>query len=62
MRSIKEDYIDVEKEYNEQERQEFRKDTSTYHPGLFEWTHFRSKTEDGGLYLLLLVDKILKNI
>jgi hypothetical protein len=40
--------------------QEFRKDSSHYHPSLFEWTHFRSKAKDGGLYLLLLVDHILK--
>jgi hypothetical protein len=40
--------------------QEFRKDSSHYHPSLFEWTHFRSKVQDGGLYLLLLVNDILK--
>jgi hypothetical protein len=42
-------------------RQEFRKDSSHYHPSLFEWTHFRSKAPDCGLYLLLLVNRILNN-
>lgn len=62
MRSSEDYYIDVEQVCIDIKQQEFRLDSTPYHPGLFEWTHFRSRTEDGGLYLLLLVDKILNNI
>ena len=61
-RSLNDEYIDIEKEYKELENQEFRLDSTIYHQSIFEWTHFRSKAEDGGLYLLLLVNRILNTI
>jgi hypothetical protein len=57
-RSINDDYIDVATKYEEEKVHKYRTDSTYYHNGLFEWTHFRSNSKDS-LYLLLIVDKII---
>ena len=56
--------IEIDTRLDEAKVQKHRVEATHYHPGLFQWTHFRSSTstDDDNLCLLLIVEAILNKV